>query len=61
MKANYRRQVIAVTLWEFKRFFKWKQDLISYAVLLVIIASISLWQGHIADDDNSIQLAVSDQ
>lgn len=59
MKTNYRHQVIAVTIWEFKRFFKWKQDLMSYAVLLLIILGISLWQGHIADDDNNIQLAVS--
>jgi len=60
MKNNYWHQVITVTSWEFKRFFKWKQELASYGILLAIIFGISIWQGHIADDNSMIRIAVSE-
>ena len=58
---HYWHQVSAVTVWEFKRFFKWKQELMTYGLMFVIFIGISLWQGHIADNDTSIKLAVSDE
>ncbi len=60
-KSNYWHQVSTVTVWEFKRFFKWKQEIMSYGVMLLIIFGIGVWQNHIADNDNSIQLAVSEE
>jgi len=61
MINNYWQQVTAVTAWEFKRFFKWKQELMSYGVMLMIFVGISIWQNHIADNDNRIKVAVSEE
>ena len=60
MLNNYWQQVTAVTVWEFKRFFKWKQELMSYGVMLLIFVGISMWQSHIADNDKRIKIAVSE-
>ncbi|MEH8019752.1 MULTISPECIES: ABC transporter permease [Rheinheimera] len=37
------RQSLIVARWEFLRFFKWKQQLVSYLMMLAVVAAISLW------------------
>ena len=61
MINSYRQQVTAVTVWEFKRFFKWKQELMSYGLMLLVFFGINMWQSHIADNDDSIKVAVSNE
>ena len=61
MSNNYWHQISSVTSWVFKRFFKWKQELMSYGIMIVIILATSAWQNHIADGDNTIVVAVSDE
>ncbi|MGM0429578.1 MAG: ABC transporter permease [Pseudomonadota bacterium] len=43
MKASYIQQLKAIAWWEFKRFFKWKQELFSIALLVVIFAVSAGW------------------
>jgi|GEM_PF-6647960 len=61
MMKHYWHQVMTVTTWEFKRFFKWKQELASYGIMLAVMLGVSLWQGHIADGNKMIQIAVSEE
>ncbi|WP_224797743.1 ABC transporter permease [Idiomarina abyssalis] len=43
MKVSYLQQLKAIAWWEFKRFFKWKQELFSIALLVVIFAVSAGW------------------
>ena len=43
MKASYLKQLKAIAWWEFKRFFKWKQELFSIVLLVVIFAVSAGW------------------
>jgi ABC-2 type transport system permease protein len=61
MTNHYWQQVLTVTTWEFKRFFKWKQELMSYGLIIAIIFGIGIWQEHIADDKKVITIAVSEE
>ncbi|MCA1767316.1 MAG: hypothetical protein LC639_03700 [Idiomarina sp.] len=43
MKVSYLQQLKAIAWWEFKRFFKWKQELFSLAILVGIFAVSAGW------------------
>lgn len=43
MRVSYLQQLKAISWWEFKRFFKWKQELFSLALLVVIFAVSASW------------------
>ncbi|MDX3774960.1 ABC transporter permease [Chromatiaceae bacterium AAb-1] len=43
------RQSLIVAKWEFLRFFKWKQQLVSYLLMLAVMASIAVW-GYFTDE-----------
>jgi ABC-2 type transport system permease protein len=43
MKVSYLQQLKAIAWWEFKRFFKWKQELFSVALLVLIFAVSAGW------------------
>lgn len=43
------RQSLIVAKWEFLRFFKWKQQLISYLIMLGSMLAVSLW-GYFNDE-----------
>ncbi len=43
MKVSYLQQLKAIAWWEFKRFFKWKQELFSIVLLVVIFAVSAGW------------------
>lgn len=43
MKVSYLQQLKAISWWEFKRFFKWKQELLSIALLVGIFAVSAGW------------------
>ena len=47
-----------VALWEFKRFFKWKQEIISLAIFLVTFLVVSFWGTINAVLDHAKQVAV---
>ncbi|KKO44910.1 sodium ABC transporter permease [Arsukibacterium ikkense] len=47
------RQSIIVARWEFLRFFKWKQQLISYLVMMAIMAAVALWS-YFTDESRSV-------
>ena len=36
-------QSVIVAKWEFLRFFKWKQQLISYLLMMAVMAAVALW------------------
>ncbi len=55
---HYRQQVTTVAFWEFMRFFKWKQELIAYGLMLAIGVGVWGWKSFIADDNKQITLAV---
>lgn len=43
MNVSYLQQLKAIAWWEFKRFFKWKQELFSVALLVLIFAVSAGW------------------
>ncbi|MDV6317254.1 ABC transporter permease [Idiomarina sp. HP20-50] len=43
MNPGYLKQLKAIAWWEFKRFFKWKQELLSIALLVGIFAVSAGW------------------
>lgn len=47
------RQSLIVAKWEFLRFFKWKQQLISYLIMLGAMLAVSLW-GYFNDESRQL-------
>lgn len=52
------RQSLLVAKWEFLRFFKWKQQLISYLLMLVIMGSVSAWSYFVDESRAEYRIAV---
>ena len=52
------RQSLIVAKWEFLRFFKWKQQLISYLLMLSIIAAVALWSYFTDESRQLYRIAV---
>lgn len=52
------RQSLLVAKWEFLRFFKWKQQLISYLLMLGIMGSVSAWSYFVDESRSEYRIAV---
>ncbi|GAB58900.1 ABC transporter permease [Rheinheimera nanhaiensis] len=52
------RQSLIVARWEFLRFFKWKQQLISYLLMLGVIAAVALWSFFTDESRQQYRIAV---
>lgn len=52
------RQSLIVARWEFLRFFKWKQQLISYLLMLAVIAAIAMWSFFTDESQQQYRIAV---
>ncbi len=46
------RQSLIVARWEFLRFFKWKQQLISYLLMMTIMIAVVVW-GYMTDESRT--------
>jgi len=55
------RQSLIVARWEFLRFFKWKQQLISYLLMLAVMAAIALWSFFTDESRQQYRIAVPAQ
>lgn len=47
------KQSIIVAKWEFLRFFKWKQQLISYLLMMAVMAAVALWS-YFTDESREV-------
>jgi ABC-2 type transport system permease protein len=52
------RQSVIVARWEFMRFFKWKQQLVSYLLMLAVLAAIALWSFFTDESRQQYRIAV---
>lgn len=52
------RQSIVVAKWEFLRFFKWKQQLISYLLMLGIMGAVFAWSYFVDESRAEYRIAV---
>ncbi len=52
------RQSLVVAKWEFLRFFKWKQQLISYLLMLAVMAAVALWSYFTDESRQQYRIAV---
>ena len=52
------RQSLLVARWEFLRFFKWKQQLVSYLVMLAIAGAVTLWSYFTDESRQQYRIAV---
>jgi ABC-2 type transport system permease protein len=52
------RQSLIVARWEFLRFFKWKQQLVSYLLMLSIIAAVASWSFFTDESRQQYRIAV---
>ncbi|CAM3751407.1 ABC transporter permease [Rheinheimera salexigens] len=52
------RQSLLVARWEFLRFFKWKQQLVSYLLMLGILGAIVLWSFFTDESQQQYRIAV---
>ena len=52
------RQSLLVARWEFLRFFKWKQQLISYLLMLAIAGAVTLWSYFTDESRQQYRIAV---
>ncbi|MBU2072173.1 MAG: ABC transporter permease [Gammaproteobacteria bacterium] len=52
------RQSLIVAKWEFLRFFKWKQQLISYLLMLAVMAAVALWSYFTDESRQQYRIAV---
>ncbi|MGP9799748.1 ABC transporter permease [Rheinheimera sp. NSM] len=55
------RQSLIVAKWEFLRFFKWKQQLISYLLMLGVMAAVALWSFFTDESRQQYRIAVPAQ
>ena len=47
------KQSLIVAKWEFLRFFKWKQQLISYLLMMAVMAAVALWS-YFTDESREV-------
>ncbi|MAD75563.1 MAG: sodium ABC transporter permease [Rheinheimera sp.] len=47
------KQSVIVAKWEFLRFFKWKQQLISYLLMMAVMAAVALWS-YFTDESRKV-------
>ncbi|GHG04256.1 ABC transporter permease [Thalassotalea marina] len=59
MKQNNLTQIGLVTRWEFMHFFKWKQEIISKLIMILIAGIIFAWQYFKDDTFDVYQIAVA--
>lgn len=52
------RQSLIVAKWEFLRFFKWKQQLISYLLMLAVMGAVALWSYFTDESRQQYRIAV---
>lgn len=52
------RQSLIVAKWEFLRFFKWKQQLVSYLLMLAVIGAVALWSYFTDESRQQYRIAV---
>ena len=52
------RQSLIVAKWEFLRFFKWKQQLISYLLMLGVMGAVALWSYFTDESRQQYRIAV---
>lgn len=52
------RQSLVVAKWEFLRFFKWKQQLISYLLMLGVMGAIFAWSYFVDEGRQQYRIAV---
>uniref|UniRef100_A0A486XTH7 Putative ABC transporter permease n=1 Tax=Rheinheimera sp. BAL341 TaxID=1708203 RepID=A0A486XTH7_9GAMM len=52
------RQSLIVAKWEFLRFFKWKQQIISYLLMLGVMAAVALWSYFTDESRQQYRIAV---
>lgn len=52
------RQSLIVAKWEFLRFFKWKQQLISYLLMLGVMGAVFAWQYFVDESRDEYRIAV---
>mgnify|MGYP006148026991 CR=1 FL=1 len=52
------RQSLIVARWEFLRFFKWKQQLISYLLMLAVMGAVALWSYFTDESRQQYRIAV---
>ncbi|MDP5137174.1 ABC transporter permease [Rheinheimera baltica] len=52
------RQSLIVAHWEFLRFFKWKQQLISYLLMICVMGAIALWSYFTDESRQTYRIAV---
>lgn len=52
------RQSLIVARWEFLRFFKWKQQLVSYLLMLGVMAAVALWSFFTDESRQQYRIAV---
>ncbi|NRQ43427.1 ABC transporter permease [Rheinheimera sp. YQF-2] len=55
------RQSLIVAKWEFLRFFKWKQQLVSYLLMLGVMAAVALWSFFTDESRQQYRIAVPAQ
>lgn len=55
------RQSLIVAKWEFLRFFKWKQQLVSYLLMLSVMAAVALWSFFTDESRQQYRIAVPAQ
>lgn len=52
------RQSLVVARWEFLRFFKWKQQLVSYLLMLAVLSAVALWSFFTDETRQQYRIAV---
>lgn len=52
------RQSLVVAKWEFLRFFKWKQQLISYLLMLGVMGAVFAWSYFVDESRQQYRIAV---
>ena len=52
------KQSITVAKWEFLRFFKWKQQLISYLIMLGVMGAVFAWSYFVDEGRQQYRIAV---
>ncbi|MDP4945002.1 ABC transporter permease [Alishewanella sp. SMS8] len=52
------KQSLIVAKWEFLRFFKWKQQLISYLLMVLVMAAVVAWSFFVDESRHQYRIAV---
>jgi ABC-2 type transport system permease protein len=52
------KQILTIAAWEFSRFFKWKQELITISLMLLIVLGVALWPALVSHFATEQRIAV---